>query len=117
LHYFREYGFCSFCWDKILKFTFQVAGLARRVHDSTTLQEKLEKLIQDDRELDGSKTTLDRRMPTRWNTDFTCLEAHVHLKNPVQQLTAAASNKLQAYRLTDQQWDLADDLVEVLAVS
>ena len=41
----------------------------------------------------------------------------MHLKNPVQQLTAAAVNKLQKYRLTDELWDLADDLVDVLAVS
>jgi hypothetical protein len=94
-----------------------VAGLARRVHDSTILKEKLEKLIQDDQDLDGSKTTLDRRMPTRWNTDFTCLDTHVYLKNPVQQLTAPAANKLQAYRLTDEQWDLADELVDVLAIN
>jgi len=96
---------------------FKVAGLARRLHDSTTLQEKFEKLIQDDPELDGGKTSLDRRVPTRWNTDLTCLDAHVYLKSPVQQLTAAAVNKLQKYRLTDRQWDLAEDLVDVLAAS
>jgi hypothetical protein len=49
--------------------------------------------------------------------DLACLEAHVHLKNPVQQLTAAAVNKLQKYWLTDELWDLADDLVDVLAIS
>lgn len=27
-----------------------------------------------------------------------------------------AINKLQAYRLSDQQWELADDLIEVLMV-
>lgn len=80
------------------------------------MQEKVEKLIADDADLDGTKTTLDQRIPTRWNSDFTCLDAHVYLKNPVQQLTAAAANKLQAYWGTDEQWDLADDLVEVLAV-
>ena len=85
------------------------------MHDSTTLQEKFTKLVEDNAELDGSKTTLDRRVATRWNSDLTCLDAHVYLKNPVQQLTAAAVNKLQKYRLTDQQWNLAEDLVDVLA--
>lgn len=67
-------------------------------------------------DLDGDKITLDRRVPTRWNSDLACLDAHVYFKNPVQQLTAAAINKLQNYRLTDKQWSLADDLVEVLVV-
>jgi hypothetical protein len=87
------------------------------LHNSTTLQEKFEKLIEDDPDLDGSKTVLDRRVPTRWNTGLSCLDAHVYLKNPVQQLTAAAVNKLQNYRLTDKPWDLADDLVDILAAS
>jgi len=82
---------------------FKVADLARRLHDSTTLQEKFEKLIQDDPELDGGKTSLARHVPTHWNTDLTCLDAHVYLKSPVQQLTAAAVNNLQKYRLTDRQ--------------
>jgi hypothetical protein len=41
----------------------------------------------------------------------------VHLKNPVQQLTAATIDKLQMYQLTDELWDLADDHVDVLTVN
>ena len=95
----------------------QVAGLARRVHDGATLKEKFDKLVQEDEELEGSKRALDRRVSTRWNSDLTCLEAHIHFKNVIQQLTGVAANKLQAYRLSDEQWELADDLVEVLMVS
>jgi hypothetical protein len=94
----------------------QVAGLARRVHDGATLKEKFDKLVQEDEELEGSKKALDRRVTTRWNSDLTCLEAHVHFKNIIQQLTGVATNKLQAYRLSGQQWELADDLIEVLMV-
>jgi hypothetical protein len=46
-----------------------------------------------------------------------CLDAHVHFKPAIQQLTAVASNKLQAYKLTEEQWDLAEELAEVLVVS
>jgi hypothetical protein len=53
---------------------------------------------------------------TQWNSDLNCLEAHVHFKNVIQQLTGVATNKLQAYQLSDEQWELADDLVEVLMV-
>jgi hypothetical protein len=91
--------------------------LARRVHDGSTLKEKFDKLVEADTSLLGNKRALDRRVPTRWNSDLKCLEAHVYFKSPVQQLTAVASNKLQAYRLTDEQWDLAENLSEVLAVS
>ncbi|KAI0246221.1 hypothetical protein BJV78DRAFT_1277267 [Lactifluus subvellereus] len=93
-----------------------VAGLAHRVHDSATLKEKFDKLVQEDDELEGNKKALDRRVTTWWNSDLTCLEAHVHFKNVIQQLTGVATNKLQAYRLSDQQWDLADDLIEALMI-
>lgn len=92
-------------------------GLARRVHDSATLKEKFDKLVQEDDEPVGNKKSLDRQVPTRWNSDLTCLEAHIYFKNAIQQLTGVATNKLQAYRLSDKQWELADDLVEVLMVS
>ena len=74
-------------------------------------------MVQEDEELVGSKKALDRRVSTRWNSDLTCLEAHIHFKNVIQQLTGVAANKLQAYQLSDEQWELADDLVEVLIVS
>lgn len=95
----------------------QVAGLARRVHDGATLKEKFDKLVQEDEELEGSKRALDRRVSTRWNSDLTCLEAHIHFKNVIQQLTGVAANKLQAYRLSDKQWELAENLIDVLMVS
>jgi hypothetical protein len=93
-----------------------VAGLARRVHDGSTLKEKFDKLVEDDEDLKGSKMALIRRVPTRWNSDFNCLGSHVHFKNAIQQLTAVATNKLEAYRLTSEQWELADELLEVLEV-
>jgi len=109
--------FADFFLFFLLITLLQVAGLARRVHDVSSLKEKFDKLVQDDKQLDGDKRMLDRRVTTRWNTDLQCLDAHVYFKNSVQQLTAVAANKLQAYRLSDKQWELAELLVEVLEVS
>jgi hypothetical protein len=94
----------------------QVSGLARRVHDNSTLKEKFDTLVQNDNDLTGDKTALDRRVPTRWNADLTCLNAHLHFKSPIEQLTGAAINKLKAYRLSDEQWDLATTLSAILEV-
>jgi hypothetical protein len=53
--------------------------------------------------LPGDKIALDRCVPTRWNSDLTCLDAHLYFRSPVEQLTGAAVNKLQAYRLSEEQ--------------
>lgn len=94
-----------------------MAGLARRVHDSPTLQEKFEKLVDAQTDFDhGQKRTLTRRVPTRWNSDLACLAAHIYFETPVKQLTSDSSNKLKQYALTEQQWKLAKQLSEVLEV-
>ncbi|KAF8229486.1 hypothetical protein L208DRAFT_1178434, partial [Tricholoma matsutake] len=52
-----------------------------------------------------------------WNSDFDCLKVHIHFKSIVQSLTGVAANKLQAYQLTNSQWQLAEDLMSILEVS
>lgn len=94
----------------------KVAGLARRVHDSATLQEKLEKLIMAQPKLAGQKRALTRRVATRWNSDFACLASHVELETPVKQLTSDSENDLGKYALNREQWKLAKELIEVLEV-
>ena len=74
-------------------------------------------MVKVDIALEGDKTALDRRVATCWNSNLACLDAHVHFKNVIQQLTGLASNKLQAYRLTALQWELAEELVDVLLVT
>jgi hypothetical protein len=37
-------------------------------------------------------------------------------RSPVEQLTGAAVNKLQAYQLSEEQWDLAETLSAILEV-
>ncbi|KAF5325785.1 hypothetical protein D9611_000913 [Ephemerocybe angulata] len=93
-----------------------VSGLARRVHDSGELSERFDKLVDSDPLLDGAKRTLDRRVPTRWNSDKDCLGAHQYFRRQVEQLTGLSETKLRPYRLTESQWKIADDLVEALAI-
>lgn len=95
---------------------FKVAGLARRVHDSSTLKEKFDKLVTADTSLEGNKRTLVRRVPTRWNSDLNCLLSHIHFREIVEQLTATPSLNLRAYALTADQWKMAEDLCEILLV-
>jgi hypothetical protein len=94
----------------------QVAGLARHVHDNAVLKEKFERLVLADEELHGQRRALTRRVPTRWNYDLECLDAHFYFRDIIEQFTAVSSNGLQAYRLTEEQWEIASDVQEVLLV-
>ncbi|KAF9043281.1 hypothetical protein BJ165DRAFT_1348251 [Panaeolus papilionaceus] len=95
-----------------------VAGFARRIHDSTTLNTQFLELVSNskDPKVQSNKRALDRCVPTCWNSDFDCLSAHVHFKSVIQSMTGVSANKLQRYRLTEVQWQLADDINEVLVL-
>jgi hypothetical protein len=86
------------------------------VHDNSTLNEKFQDLIDKDSDLKSNKRALDQCVPTRWNSDLDCLAAHLHFKNTIQSITAVTENKLKPYRLSDEQWDLVEDVQEVLKV-
>ncbi|TFY77502.1 hypothetical protein EWM64_g6511 [Hericium alpestre] len=104
---------------------FSKASLARKVHDSPTLQEKFE-LCMNTSYLnrgngdDDQKMRLDRRVPTRWNSDFACLKAHVKFQDSIRLLTAGRHGDLEAYALTPCQFvdkeKLAEELTEVLVI-
>ena len=93
---------------------YQVAGLAQHVHDSSTQKEKFDTLVSTDKGLPRDKTALDCHVPTQWNSDLTCLDAHLYFRSPVGQLTGAAVNKLQARQLSEVQWNLAEMLSAIL---
>jgi len=95
-----------------------VAGLARRVHDASVLNQDFVDRVSTskDPEIANSRRTLARRVPTRWNADFDCLDAHVFFKDIVQAMTGVRANKLAAYRLNDGQWEISDEILEVLKV-
>ncbi|KAJ6587465.1 hypothetical protein DFH09DRAFT_909471 [Mycena vulgaris] len=94
----------------------KVAGLARRVHDSVTLGTKFETLVAADNTLLGERKGLTRQIPTRWNSEYDCLESHMHFFNPVEALTVSTVNKLGSFKLTDLQWLLAQEVLDVLAI-
>lgn len=88
----------------------KVAGLARRIHNSSTLQSKFERLITD-----SQMTALVRRVTTRWNTDFDCLESHITLEREIVALITMEAC-LKKYLLTEVQWELARVLAKQLQV-
>ncbi|KAF8808169.1 hypothetical protein BYT27DRAFT_7291704, partial [Phlegmacium glaucopus] len=90
---------------------------ACRIQDSSPLKEKFKDLVSRDPELQSSmRDSLARRVPTRWNSDFDCLYSHLYFKTVVQSMTGVTENKLKAYRLSEDQWDLAEDLQAVLVL-
>ena len=59
---------------------------------------------------------MDRRVPTRWNSELDCVEAHIFFRPVIEAFTSPTENGLAAYRLTRTQWDLAEDVADVLMV-
>ena len=96
--------------------SYKVSGLAQQIYDNSTLGQKFQELIANDAELKSNKQALDRQVTTHWNSDFDCLYSHLYFKTVVQSMTGVTENKLKAYRLSDDQWDLAEDLQAVLVV-
>ena len=94
----------------------QVAGLAHRLHDSPMLQAEFKQIVKSLNPDGTTKTQLDRRVPTCWNTDFLCLKTHSYFKNAIQILTQKDSLGLEPYTLTMDQWKLAGHLVPILEV-
>ena len=66
----------------LILIAYKVAGLAR-VHDSSTLKKKNDTLVSHDKDLllPGDETALDHCVPTRWNSDLTCLDAHLYFRS------------------------------------
>ncbi|KAF8985716.1 hypothetical protein BDQ17DRAFT_1260053 [Cyathus striatus] len=95
----------------------RISGLACRVHNITTLKEKFNKLIEDDEEFSGNTRTLAQQVPTRWNSDLDCLSAHIYFRPIIEQLTSNSNNNLSGFRLSEEQWKLAQQVEEVLLVS
>ncbi|KAG1737252.1 hypothetical protein EDB19DRAFT_1637165 [Suillus lakei] len=93
----------------------KIAGLACKLHDSATLQEKFKRIVMFKCGEDTHKRHLDHRVPTRWNSDFACLSAHLFFKDEVKIFTTS-ENKMSDYALMESQWELAKYLVPVLEI-
>lgn len=94
----------------------KVAGLATRVNDSGTLKAIFDSRVTENPTLEGDKRALDRRVPTRWNSEGECLDAHIHFRSVIESMTSTTELRLQSYKLTDDQWNLSYDVSEVLEV-
>ncbi|QRV82979.1 AC transposase [Ceratobasidium sp. AG-Ba] len=92
----------------------KVAGLARRVHASTHIRERFEQLAA--KNTSGEQRILTERVDTRWDTEYDCLESHIHFKVEAQLLTGDSSLKLKSYTLNESQYDLADEMLTVLEI-
>ena len=55
-------------------------------------------------------------MPTCWNSEKDCIDSHVNLRPIVESMMGNSVNKLGAFKLTDDQWNLAIELKDVLIV-
>ena len=90
--------------------------MARKVHDSAPVTTAFAKLVQEDNSVVGQTQTLARRCATRWNSDYDSLDTAITLEQPVRKLLKNKDLNLKAFKLTDEQWDLAADLRDVLEV-
>ncbi|KAF9002270.1 hypothetical protein BDQ17DRAFT_1178072, partial [Cyathus striatus] len=93
-----------------------VSGLAHCIHDSDVLHRAFDDMVQKNDTLQGFKHMLDRHVATHWNSDFTCLSSHLLFQREIQQITAITEYKLKAYCLSDRQWDMVENLVDVLNI-
>jgi hypothetical protein len=94
----------------------QIAGLARKLRDNTTLGEQFSVLAQASTSITNDQTSLVCRVPTRWNSDKACIDSHVDLRPVVESMIGNTANKLGAFKLTEDQWKLAIELKDVLLV-
>ncbi|QRV99835.1 AC transposase [Ceratobasidium sp. AG-Ba] len=92
----------------------KVAGLVRRVHASTHLRERFEQLAT--KNTSSEQRILTKRVDTRWDTEYDCLESHIHFKVEAQLLTGDSSLKLKSYSLNEAQYSLADEMLAVLEI-
>ena len=82
------------------------------------IEDQIQHLLSAHEELSkADKRSLDRRVPTWWNSESNCLEAHLYFQPIVEALTIPTENGLRAYKLTPTQWSLAMDVGDVLEVS
>ncbi|KAJ7448493.1 hypothetical protein FB451DRAFT_1288653, partial [Mycena latifolia] len=94
----------------------RVCGLARKIHDSSPVSSAFVKIVEKDTTIIGQTQTLARRCASRWNTDYDSLDTALILEQPVRTLLREKDLNLKALKLSDDQWDLAADLRDVLEV-
>lgn len=90
--------------------------MARKVHDSSPVGLAFAKLVDADKSIAGQTQTLARRCASRWNTEYDSIDTSLTLETPVRALLKEKDLNLKAFKLSDDQWELAADLRDVLEV-
>jgi hypothetical protein len=93
-----------------------VCGLAQKIHDSSPVAQAFAKIVDPDTTVVGQTQTLARQCASRWNTDYDSLDTALILEQLVRKLLKDKDLNLKAFKLMDDQWNLAADLRDVLEV-
>ncbi|KAK6974240.1 hypothetical protein R3P38DRAFT_2584460, partial [Favolaschia claudopus] len=102
--------------ESALQLLPRVCGLARKIHDSSPVATAFAKIVDNDPTIVGQTQTLARRCASRWNSDYDSLDTALILEQPVRAPMKDKDLNLKAYKLTNDQWNLAADLRDVLEV-
>ncbi|KAJ6504491.1 hypothetical protein DFH09DRAFT_943808 [Mycena vulgaris] len=94
----------------------RVCGLARKIHDSSPVASAFATIVDQDTTIVGQTQTLARRCASRWNTEYDTIDTALILEQPVRTLLKDKDLNLKVFKLTDDQWNLAADLRDVLEV-
>ncbi|KAJ7579614.1 hypothetical protein C8J56DRAFT_1006570 [Mycena floridula] len=92
----------------------KVCGLAKKVHDSTTVGAAFQTIVDNSLTVIGETRALARRCASRWNSEYDCLNSNIKLKEPVKALLANKDLNLKSFKLTEGQWVLSKDLCDLL---
>jgi hypothetical protein len=68
-------------------------------------------------ELKIAEKLLPRDVSTRWNSTYNMLNAAFKLKPAVQRFTEVAQNGLRDFKLKPKEWEVLEQLYDVLKVS
>jgi hypothetical protein len=92
----------------------QIRKLAFKIINSSTLLLPSWKALL--RELEIAEKMLPRDVSTRWNSTYDMLEAALKLKPAVTKFTERAGNGVRDYELDDAEWEILEQLRDVLKV-
>jgi hypothetical protein len=95
----------------------QPSKLASKVNHSTQLLEALEHIIVGLKEqVESTVRRLVTKVPTRWGSEYNCLERHQFLRVAIDDLTSALRHGCEEYRLSPKDWDQLNGLKNILNV-
>nr|GAT43270.1 predicted protein [Mycena chlorophos] len=92
----------------------QVAGLSRRIHDSSPIKHAFGLYVSADATIQGQTTTIARRCASRWDSNHDMLATLLILEQPARKLLNDKAFNLKAYKLAEKQWSLGREVCDLL---